>query len=140
MVEQALIAYVRGQPAVSALVGDRVVMLAAAEHIGRPLIVLYRTGTRAVSAKTGLTGDVRVEWEFHCVADDPATMDDLGVAVHRAMSRMPGDPEISVDMGTNEPMAGFSHAVVTNQRDAYAAEARLYVRIIEGYLWYSEAV
>lgn len=128
MIEESLIAFLKDQPNVAALVGSRIVMLAAAENVRRPLVVLFRSSTRRISSKTGLSGDVRVAVELHCVAADPGGMMAVAEAVRQSLDGFKGD------------LAGVpvSHVGITNERDAYEPEARLYVRVLSCVCWYSE--
>lgn len=126
--EQNLIAFLKAHPTVAPLAGQRVVMLVAAENVERPLVVLVRTNTQPTMAKTGPTGDVRATFELHCLANDPASMSALGTAVRKALNGFKGN------------LGGLpvSFVGVTNERDSYESEARVFVRIIEGFMWYSE--
>lgn len=128
MIEQSLIAFLKADPAVSTIVGEKIIMLVAAENLKPPLVVLFRAITRRTHTKTGPTGDVRVTFELHCVAGDPIGMATLGNAVRQALDGFRGD------------LAGVqvSYVGISDEKDAYEPEARLCVRILEGFIWYDE--
>lgn len=128
MLEEGLRAYLLGQGAVTALVGDRVYYGEAPEGAAKPLVVVRRVSTPRGYAQLGPTGLAWPRVQLTIRAERQQEAVEVADALRQALNGYRGM------MGTVQVDAVF----VVNEVDGFGFGSRTYERIMDVIIWHHE--
>jgi hypothetical protein len=89
-VKGGLAAHLKADPAVAAIVGDRVEIFPMSQGVDLPFVVYRRRRTEHVRHLGGLSGLRRVEFEVSALATDSAVVDSLAEAIRVSLDGFRG--------------------------------------------------
>ena len=126
--EEALRAYLLGQSAITALVGERIYHGEAPEGAAKPLVVVRRVSTPRDYVQTGPSGLTwpRVQLTIRAARQQEAL--EVAAALRQALSGYKGP------MGAVQVDAVF----VVNEFDGFGFGSRTYERMMDVIIWHHE--
>ncbi len=128
-ITEALRAYLLAAPAVAALVGERVFVTVAPQEAEKPLVVLRKVSGARVYSQSGDSGLAWPRVEITARAERAADAIAVATAVRQAISGYRGM------MGAVNVQAVF----VDSERDAFDFETRAFERVVDIFIWHTDA-